>query len=186
MWRLVPAQPDLRDALERLSPDHARRRTQAVGAGDRHHGPARAVGHEGPARGVWGRTPSRELAILRKPLSRFYGEKILFAVVGLAIPPLLTAFFTLLGANLPFVIPVVATVGLAAVMFFLPDYNVRDDARRARAEFSRALGAYIDLVALERNNGAGPRQAMEAAAAVGDSWVFRRLVRSWPAPAGPA
>ena len=96
-------------------------------------------------------------------------------MVGLAIPPLLTGFFTLLGANLPFVIPVVATIGFAALMFFLPDYNVRDDAKHARAEFSRALGAYIDLVALERNNGAGPRQAMEAAAAVGDSWVFRRL-----------
>ena len=125
--------------------------------------------------GVWGRTPTRELAILRKPLSRFYGEKIMFALLGLAIPPLLTGFFTLLGATLPFVIPVIATLGFAAVMFFLPDYNVRDDAKKARAEFSRALGAYIDLVALERNNGSGPRQAMEAAAAVGDSWVFRRL-----------
>ena len=134
------------------------------------------MGHEGPARSECGGVPqSRELAILRKPLSRFYGEKILFAMVGLAIPPLLTMFFTLLGANLPFVVPVVATIAFATVMFFLPDYNVRDDAKRARAEFSRALGAYIDLVALERNNGAGPRQAMEAAAAVGDSWVFRRL-----------
>ena len=35
-------------------------------------------------------------------------------------------------------------------MFFLPDYNARDDAKKARAEFTRALGAYIDLVALER------------------------------------
>ena len=60
-------------------------------------------------------------------------------------------------------------------MFLLPDYNARDDAKTARAEFARALGAYIDLVALERHNGAGPRQAMEAAAAIGDSWVFRRL-----------
>jgi len=60
-------------------------------------------------------------------------------------------------------------------LFFLPDYNVRDDAKKARAEFARALGAYLDLVALERNSGAGPRQAMEAAADVGDSWVFRRL-----------
>ena len=60
-------------------------------------------------------------------------------------------------------------------MFFLPDYNARDDAKKARAEFARALGAYIDLVALERNNGSGARQAMEAAAEVGDSWVFRRL-----------
>ena len=175
IWRVVPAQPDLRDALERLSPDHVRRRTQAVGAASDSTQRLGLWGMKVLPASVWGRTPSRELAILRKPLSRFYGEKILFAMVGLAIPPLLTMFFTLLGANLPFVIPVVATIAFATLMFFLPDYNVRDDAKRARAEFSRALGAYIDLVALERNNGAGPRQAMEAAAAVGDSWVFRRL-----------
>ena len=167
VWRLVPAQPDLRDALERLSPDHARRRTHTVAAAT---DPTQRLGLWGmkvlPAP-VWGRTPTRELAILRQPVSQFYGEKIRYALLGLAIPPLLTALFTLLGADLPFVIPVVATVGFAAVMFFLPDYNVRDDAKRARAEFSRALGAYIDLVALERLNGSGPRQAMEAAAAVG-------------------
>ena len=175
IWQLVPAHPDLRDALERLSPDHARRRTQAVTAATDSTQRLGLWGMKVLPAAVWGRTPTRELAILRKPLSRFYGEKILFAMVGLAIPPLLTKFFTLLGANLPFVIPVVATIAFATLMFFLPDYNVRDDAKRARAEFSRALGAYIDLVALERNNGAGPRQAMEAAAAVGDSWVFRRL-----------
>ena len=175
IWQLVPAHPDLRDALERLSPDQARRRTQAVTAATDSTQRLGLWGMKVLPAAVWGRTPTRELAILRKPLSRFYGEKILFAMVGLAIPPLLTMFFTLLGANLPFVIPVVATIAFATLMFFLPDYNVRDDAKRARAEFSRALGAYIDLVALERNNGAGPRQAMEAAAAVGDSWVFRRL-----------
>jgi Flp pilus assembly protein TadB len=60
-------------------------------------------------------------------------------------------------------------------MFFLPNYNAVDDARKARLEFARALGAYIDLVALERHNGSGVRQAMEAAAEVGDSWVFTRL-----------
>ena len=40
-------------------------------------------------------------------------------------------------------------------MFFIPNYNALDDARKARLEFARALGAYIDLVALERNNGIG-------------------------------
>ena len=60
-------------------------------------------------------------------------------------------------------------------MFFLPNYNAVDDARKARLEFARALGSYIDLVALERNNGSGVRQAMESAAEVGDSLVFTRL-----------
>jgi len=176
IWRLVPAEPDLRDALDRLSPNHSRRTpaTASTAAADT----TERLGLWGiktlPA-GMWARTPTRELAILRKPLSRFYGEKILYALLGLVIPPLLTVLFNTFDAGLPLFVPVFASIALAAVMFLLPDYNARDDAKRARAEFSRALGAYIDLVALERHNGAGPRQAMEAAATIGDSWVFTRL-----------
>lgn len=176
VWRLAPADPDLGDALQRLSPEHAKRRS--VDASHTASDTRERLGVWGmktlPA-GAWGTIPVKELAILRIPISRYYGEKIMFALLGLAIPPLLTTFFTLLGARLPIFIPAVATLGLATVMFFLPNYNVRDDAKKARAEFSRALGAYIDFVALERNSGAGPRQAMEVAAGVGDSWVFRRL-----------
>ena len=35
---------------------------------------------------AWARTPTRELALLRIPVARFYGEKVLYAVVGL-VPP---------------------------------------------------------------------------------------------------
>ena len=124
---------------------------------------------------VWVRTPTRELAILRIPLARFYGDKIVFALMGLLIPPLLGFLLDLIGLGLPVAVPAVASLGLAAVMFFVPNYNAVDEAKKARLEFSRALGAYIDLVALERHNGSGVRQAMEAAAGVGDAWVFRRL-----------
>jgi len=175
MWRLTPADPDLADALERLSPQHTKH-PAVIGsaAADTRERLGRWGMKTLPA-GAWGKTPTKELAILRIPLSRFYGEKIMFALLGLLIPTLLTTFFNLMGAGLPIFIPAMATLGLAAVMFFLPDYNVRDDAKKARVEFGRALGAYIDFVALERNSGSGPRQAMEVAADIGDSWVFRRL-----------
>ena len=124
---------------------------------------------------MWVRTPTRELALLRIPLARFYGDKIVMALMGLVIPPLLAFFFELIGLGFPIAIPPFASLGLAVVMFFLPNYNAVDDAQKARLEFARALGAYIDLVALERNNGSGVRQAMESAAEVGDSWVFTRL-----------
>ena len=175
IWRLVPAQPDLRDALERLSPEHARRSGSAPPrVGDA----TERVGQWGMRvlpPGVWGATPTKELAILRIPVSRFYGQKVTYALLGTAIPALLTVLFNAFGASLPFYIPAGAGLVLGGVLFLLPDYNARDDAKKARAEFVRALGAYFDLVALERHNGSGPRQAMEAAAAVGDSWVFRRL-----------
>jgi Flp pilus assembly protein TadB len=172
--RFVPAQPDLSDALARLTPSRpsaSTRATRAVGGKEKLG--LWAMRMLPP--GLWVRTPRRELALLRIPLARFYGEKLTFAGLGLIIPPLLAWFFDLLGLGFPIAIPALGSLGLAAVMFFLPNYNAIDDARKARLEFTRALGAYIDLVALERNNGSAVRQAMEAAAKIGDSWVFTRL-----------
>jgi Flp pilus assembly protein TadB len=171
--RLVPAQPDLADALERLTPSRPApsATTQAVGGKEK----LGLWAMRALPPGLWVRTPRRELALLRIPLARFYGEKLTFAGLGLVIAPLLGWFFDLLGLGFPVAVPAIGSLALAAVMFFLPNYNAVDDARRARLEFTRALGAYIDLVALERNNGAGVRQSMEAAARIGDSWVFTRL-----------
>ncbi|MEJ7772554.1 MAG: type II secretion system F family protein [Geodermatophilaceae bacterium] len=173
--RLLPADPDLAEALTRLTPSRARpTATTATGAA---RGKERigvwAIRALPPA--VWIKTPTRELALLRIPLARFYGDKITFAALGLFIAPLLALFLELIGLGFPVAIPAFASLGLAVVMFFLPNYNAVDDARKARLEFTRALGAYIDLVALERNNGSGVRQAMEAAAGISDSWVFTRL-----------
>jgi Flp pilus assembly protein TadB len=171
-----PADVDLTAAFARITPTRAGRRADQ-------HDAAKPEGRERlglwaartlPA-GLWGKTPTRELALLRIPLTRFYAEKLTFAVLGLLIPPLLGAFFMLLGLELPFVIPAAAGLALGAAMFFIPNYNAIDDAKTARAEFRRALSAYIDLVATERHNGAGARQAMESAAEVSNSWVFTRL-----------
>jgi hypothetical protein len=173
--RLMPAEPDLAEALSRLTP--ARGRAHALNPVAATSGKERvgvwAMKALPPA--VWVRTPTRELALLRIPLARFYGDKLTFAFLGLVIPPLMAWFFDLIGLGFPVAVPALASVGLAATMFFLPNYNAIDDARKARLEFTRALGAYIDLVALERNSGSGVRQAMESAAEVGDSWVFTRL-----------
>jgi hypothetical protein len=172
--RLLPVEPDLADALARVSSTRSQTINNATAA---------QTGKE--RLGLWGlrllppslwvRTPTRELALLRISVAQFYGEKLTFAGLGLLIPPGLTLLFNTLGLGIPLQIPALASIGLAAVMFFLPNYNALDDARKARVEFARALGAYIDLVALERHNGIGVRQAMESSAEIGDSWVFTRL-----------
>ena len=170
--RLMPAEPDLSEALT-----PTRGRANVVGPATTAKGKERvgvwAIKALPPA--IWVKTPTRELALLRIPLARFYGDKIVMALMGLVIPPLLAFLFAQIGLGFPVAIPAIASLGLAVVMFFLPNYNAVDDARESRLEFTRALGAYIDLVALERNNGSGVRQAMESAAEVGDSWVFTRL-----------
>ncbi|HXH78405.1 type II secretion system F family protein [Nocardioides sp.] len=172
--RLVPAQPDLADALGRLAPARfSATRATPVPTTRKERMGVWAMRALPP--GLWIRTPHRELALLRIPLARFYGEKLTFAALGLVLVPLLAFFLEFLGLGLPLAVPTMASVGLAAVMFFVPNYNAVDDAKKARLEFQRALGAYIDLVALERSSGSGARQAMEASAEIGDSWVFMRL-----------
>ncbi len=172
--RFVPSEPDLADALARLTPS---RRTAATSSPQPVGGKERLglwAMRTLPS-GLWFRTPRRELALLRIPVARFYGEKLTFAGLGLLIAPLSSWLLGLLGFALPIAIPALGSLGLAAVMFYLPNYNAADDASKARHEFTRALGAYLDLVALERHNGSGVRQSMEAAAQIGDSWVFTRL-----------
>ncbi|MGO1316262.1 MAG: hypothetical protein ACTMIR_04390 [Cellulomonadaceae bacterium] len=161
--RMLPSDVQLTDAFERMSRNRTRATTTAGASavGTQRLG-AWAMRALPPA--LWGKTPTKELALLRIPLTRFYTEKITFAALGLLIPPLLSTLFTVLGLRLPIIIPAAAGLGLAAVMFFIPNYNAIDDAKKARLEFRRAMSAYIDLVATERHNGSGARQAIEVPA----------------------
>lgn len=185
LYQLIPAQPDLGQAMDRLSPAGARQAQAAAQAtahpqltgssGDRDvRDVLGAWGARHLPAGLWGKVASADLAVLGITQSRYYGEKLLFAVVGLVAGPVLAWTF-MFSFSIPFYVPVVATLVLAVVLWFIPSYNVVSDASDARVEFARSLGAFVDLVALEMASGSGPRQSMEAAAAVGDSWVFRRL-----------
>ncbi|MBD5830602.1 hypothetical protein AWH69_04005 [Janibacter melonis] len=178
LWRVRPAQVDLGSALDRLSPDRSLAREDR----SRH---ATKDADAKDALGRWamrtlpldalGAVPTRELALLRIPVHRYFGEKVLFAIVGLVAPFAMLVLFAAVGFAVPIFFAIMGSLTLGSLLFFLPDYNVRDDAEKARKEFGRALASYIDLVALERNAGSGPRQAMEVAASIGDAWVFRRI-----------
>lgn len=172
---LLPSQPDLGAALSRLSG------TAPVGTAG---GPVQPAGVQSRLGAVlerrlahsrFTRVPVAELALLRTTSQSWFAQKALYALVGLAFPPLFAIVITLIGVRPPVTIPAAAGVLLAAGMWFVPDLDVRVKAAAARAEFARAVTAYIDLTALERAGGSGASQALERAATVGDSWVFERL-----------
>ena len=127
--------------------------------------------------GTWSvlRIPHRDLQLLRVSVTRFVGEKVLLALVGLLIPAAATVVASLTGLQLPFTIPAVAGLAMSAVLFFVPNWTIADKANTARKEWKRAMTCYVDLVALERAGGAGAIQSLEHAATIGDSWVFARL-----------
>jgi Flp pilus assembly protein TadB len=175
---LAPAPPDLAGALERLAPSHdeyaASARVSSVDEPLQDRVGLYLIRHTPVAR--WWSTPTKDLAMLQIPAYRFYGEKALYALLGFVVAPVLSLVLAYAHIRLGVLIPVGGSIVLAGVLFLLPNYNARDNAKTAREEFLFALAAYIDGVAMLRDRGAGIAEAMTDAIDPGaDSWVFRRL-----------
>lgn len=175
VWWLQPAQPDLAQALARLAPG------QPATAVEDTTGPTSvrdrigmwAIGHL-PGRWLRG-VPDRDLQLLGMPLRAYYGEKVSAVLVVLVGIPVVGGLYSI-RTGLPLAVPALATVMVAALAWLLPDRRIAKTAARARTEFRRALGAYIDLIALGRAaGGIGTRQAMETSAGLGRSWPFERI-----------
>lgn len=175
LWRLAPAHPHLGWALDRLNPDrtHLDRADTPSPTASLQERLGAWVQRRIPL--TWLTVPTSDLAVLRIPTARWLGDKALHFTIGLLFPTLFTIVMALLGMHLQIAFPAIAGLGLGIGLSFLPDVEVRTNAKAARVEFRRAMAAYIDLVALERQAGAGTTQALEQAATVGDSWVFVRL-----------
>ncbi|MEV4623031.1 type II secretion system F family protein [Asanoa sp. NPDC049573] len=123
----------------------------------------------------WLRPPTRDLALLGRTPEQYALSLLIAAGAGLVAPVLLTLIFQIFGIPMPFFVPVIASLGLAAIAAFIAHRDVLSKADRARREFSRAVCTYLDLVALQLTAAHGPVQALENAAAICDGWVFERI-----------
>ncbi|MGW2103739.1 type II secretion system F family protein [Streptomyces olivaceoviridis] len=121
------------------------------------------------------RVPTTNLALLGQGPGQFMLKKTALAALGLLCPVIATTPWIIAGVGLPFYVPAVVGLIVAVLLFITPDLAVRDQAKRAREEFAHALSAYLDLVALKRAADAGPAEALEKAADVGEGWPFLYL-----------
>ncbi|MFC9931677.1 type II secretion system F family protein [Streptomyces sp. NPDC127190] len=121
------------------------------------------------------RVPTTNLALLGQGPGQFMLKKTALAALGLLCPVIATIPWVIAGVGLPFYVPAGVGLLVAALLFITPDLAVRDQAKRAREEFAHALSAYLDLVALKRAADAGPAEALEKAASVGEGWPFLYL-----------
>jgi hypothetical protein len=168
----LPAGPALGPALQRLH-------TTAAPVAARTGSDVSPIGRWVAAR-VGGRLrpPARELLLTGQSTERYVVEKLGFPLVGLLFPPVMTFLLSVLGIQLPFVVPLAASLVLAVVFFFLVDVSLKQKAAEAREQFVRAVAVYLDLVALERSAAHGPVESLERAARVGNGWVFARIKES--------
>ena len=169
---LVPAPTRLEAALARLDVGAVPEPGPVGGVAGRTAG---KLGQRIAAELAWLPVPTADLALLGKDRETWIASKVGCGLLGLAFPPLLAELATLAGVGLGWSAPVVISLLCGSALFFAPDLVTRVNAAERRTDFKRALTSYLDLVALERGAGAGPTEALEAAAEIGDGWAFRRI-----------
>ncbi len=125
----------------------------------------------------WSYTSLRQdLALTGRSFEAALGRKAFAGLAGFTLV-IATCCGLQLGADwtLPSGSPLVLAA-LAGIGFtFLVDLEARQEASRRRRDFRRALGAYLDLVALEMAGSAAPAEALPNAARVGAGWPMALL-----------
>lgn len=171
---LWPAPPDLARALQALDA-HARAPAGEAFGAETSGRPTARAGRWLAANATRLPVPAPDLRLLGRSTEAFFATKTAFAALGLVLPGALVGLFWVLGAAPPPFVPVLVPLAVAAALFFAPDFVVRSEAAHARAQFRRAVAAYLELVALERAADGGPADSLERAAAVGHGWEFTRI-----------
>jgi Flp pilus assembly protein TadB len=119
--------------------------------------------------------PRTDLALLDRTVQRFVMEKLALFIAGILIPTIVLSALAVTGTSMPWAVPVLASLLLAAGLSFLPDVRVRSEARRHRTDFRYAFSCYLQLVLLEREAGAALNAALEGPVTVAGAWPFRRV-----------
>jgi tight adherence protein C len=124
----------------------------------------------------WELRPLRaNLALVGKSFENYLATKVMLAFFGLIFAPIVLAGLGVAGIHVSFIIPVWAGLAFAALFFMLPDVELRQQVDKRRRDFRHAIGAFLDLVAMNLSGGRGVPEALMAASEIGDGWAFWRI-----------
>jgi tight adherence protein C len=115
------------------------------------------------------------LSLVDKSFENYLATKILLGVFGLIFAPILFALASLAGFAVPVVFPVWAGLVTGFIFFLLPDLELRQKVARRRRDFRHAMGAFLDLVAMNLSGGRGIPEALMAASEIGTGWAMWRI-----------
>ncbi|CAM5534560.1 hypothetical protein [Leifsonia shinshuensis] len=122
--------------------------------------------------------PKKQLDLIQLPVERFYAQKFEYAVIGLIAPLVLPILLQVL-LGITFTLPLLLSPVFAFIMWTIPEQNVRARAKAAQREFTRFVATYLELVAVALMGNATADSALQSAANLSDSWVFRRIRREY-------
>ncbi|MEV0604633.1 type II secretion system F family protein [Streptomyces sp. NPDC050315] len=170
-----PARPDLASALDRL--DATRAPAALPTAAPTRTGSLQERVGTRLLEEFGGRItlPLKDLNLLRIPPAEHLGKRVLLAAYGLLAPQLMQALLTLAGASLPFAVPTLVSLALAALLWLAAGRDVKRAAAAARLVVRHSAASYLERVALARIANSGAAQALTRTAEVGDGWIYARM-----------
>ena len=121
------------------------------------------------------RSLKSSLNLVGKSFENYLATKVLLGVFGLIVPPIVVAGAGMLGLHVSIYLPVWAGVAMGVIFFFLPDLELKQQVDARRKDFRHAIGAFLDLVAMNLSGGRGVPEALMAAGEIGQGWAFWRI-----------
>jgi Flp pilus assembly protein TadB len=115
------------------------------------------------------------LALVGKSFENYLATKVMLGFFGLIFPPIVLLALGFAGLHVSVVIPVWVALVFAVSFFLLPDLELRQQVDKRRRDFRHAIGAFLDLVAMNLSGGRGVPEALMAASEIGEGWAFWRI-----------
>jgi Flp pilus assembly protein TadB len=116
-----------------------------------------------------------DLSLIDRSIETHLALTVLGAVLGSAVPLVLTGLLTAVFPGLPVTTPVfVALLGLL-IGALLPTAQAAQRASIRRRDFRHVVGSFLDLVALNLAGGRGVPEALNSASSISDGWAMVRL-----------
>ncbi len=119
-----------------------------------------------------------DLAILERSFDAFLAAKVMVSLLGLVFGPAVFAALWIAGFTSNPLMPLWLTLFFVIVCFFLPDLEVRSDAKERRAQFLNVLATFTSLVANNLAGGRGLPEALKKATEITEVWPMLRLRRA--------
>ena len=115
------------------------------------------------------------LALVGKSFENYLATKVMLGLLGLLLPLIALTGLGIAGLHVSVIIPVWVALIFAAGFFLLPDLELKQQVDKRRRDFRHAIGAFLDLVAMNLSGGRGVPEALMAASEIGEGWAFWRI-----------
>jgi tight adherence protein C len=116
-----------------------------------------------------------DLDLVGRSFDSYLASSAMLAVLGLLFPMLAAVAASLFGLHLGFFIPLWGSLLIGAFFALLPFLEVKSLADKRRRDFRHAIGAFLDLVAMNLSGGRGVPEALMTAGDIGEGWAFWRI-----------